>query len=118
MKRFAALALVLASAVALAQTATTSATLAWTAPTANTDGSAISGALTYNVYEGPKAGPFTKVASGLSGGTTTLTSLTAGPCFAVTTVEAASESALSNTVCVLEPDGPSSLTVTLTVTVH
>jgi hypothetical protein len=110
--------LALVAACAIAQTATTSVALGWTAPTQNVDGSAISGALTYNLYQGPKAGPFTKVGSGLAAVSTTVTSLAAGACFAVTAVETTgSESALSNTACALQSAAPSGMSVVVTVTV-
>jgi hypothetical protein len=106
---------------ASAQTASTSVTLSWTAPTKNTDGSAITGTLTYNLYQGPAAGPFVKVASNITGTSDVVTSLSAGNCFAVTAVETGSatstESALSNTSCDIVPGSPSGLTITVTVTV-
>ena len=77
----------------------------WSAPTLNTDGSAIVGALTYNVYEGP-AGALVKVAAA----TTAQTLQLAGGfipgltyCFAVTAIEGGVESAQSAQVCVKIP---------------
>jgi hypothetical protein len=117
-----AVVLALVSAVALAQTVATSVNLGWKAPTANTDGSAITGTLTYNLYQGPKAGPFVKAASGLTGTSTVVTSLAAGNCFTLTAVEAqgasTTESAPTATVCALVPNSPpGGLTVTVTLTI-
>lgn len=93
------------------------ATLAWTLPTRNTDGSAIpSGAtLTVTVLEGPSGGPYTVVATGRTGLTYTLAA-TAGPCFEVEAVATGTEvgtSAPSNPAC-LAP-AAASLTATPTV---
>jgi hypothetical protein len=98
---------------------TESASLVWTAPTANTDGSAITATLTYNIYQGP-SGALVKVQSAVSGTTATVTSgLTAGSvqCFAVTAIENGVESAQSNSACVTipspSPAAPTNLTITL-----
>jgi hypothetical protein len=116
-----ALLFVLGVHAAFAQTVTTKVNLSWTAPTANTDGSAITGALTYNVYQGPKAGPFVAIATGATGTTTTVTTLASGNCFSVVAQEATgstsfTDSAPSNTQCVPVPNAPGSVTVTVTVT--
>ena len=114
----------LLSAAASAQTASTTVSVGWAAPTANTDGSTIASCvLSYNLYQGAKGGTFTKVASGLTAVSTTVTSLAAGNCFAITAVEAQSgggsiESALSPTVCALQADSPTGLSVSVTITVH
>jgi hypothetical protein len=106
---------------ASAQTTSTSVTVGWIAPTKNTDGSAITGTLTYNLYQGPPAGPFVKVASGIAGTSDVVTSLSEGNCFAITAVETGTassvESALSSTACATIPGSPSGLTITVTVTV-
>jgi hypothetical protein len=107
--------------MASAQTVTQSIQLGWTAPTKNTDGSAITGALTYTLFQGPSAGPFVQVATGLTGITTTVTSATAGNCFALAAVEAQgatiTASALSPTVCALIPSSPNGVTISVTITV-
>ena len=107
---------------ARAQSVSTAVNLGWTAPTANTDGSKITGTLAYNVYQGPSAGPFVKALTGLTGTSATITSLAAGTCFAVSAVETlgktSTESALTTTACAIVPDSPpGGLTVTITLTV-
>jgi hypothetical protein len=127
MKRLLILAaLSLLAGVAHAQAATpppavsTSVGLNWTAPTANTDASAIIGTLTYNLYQGPKAGPFAKVASGITGTTTIVTSLSAGTCFWLSAVEAitassTAESVPTGPVCATQPGSPGGLSISVTV---
>ncbi len=111
----------LAAACASAQTVTTTINLSWVAPTANTDGSAITGPLTYTLYQGPKAGPFTQAAAGLSGTTTVVTSTAAGTCFALAASEVQGSSTVSSTlsptVCALQPDAPTSLAVSVSILV-
>jgi hypothetical protein len=111
--------LILSSLFATAAFAATpaSASLAWTAPAANVDGTAITGAITYNIYQG-LTGALVKVQSGVTGVTATITTgLTAGTsqCFAVTAVVAGVESAQSTQACAAipakTPSAPSSLTV-------
>ena len=96
------------------------AVLAWTGPTLNTDGSAITGAITYNVYQGA-TGAETLAQSGLSTATATVTSgLTVGSnvCFVVTAVVAGVESARSNEGCKLitapQPNAPTTIIITFT----
>lgn len=108
--------LALTAACATAQTVTSTNTLSWVAPTTNVDGSAITGSIAYNVYQGAKGGTFAKTASALTGTSTTVTT-TAGTCFAVTTVAEGSESAPSATACLLQPSGPTSTSVSVTITV-
>lgn len=130
-KIFCIVALSLLAAVAQAQaappaavpTATVAVNINWTAPTLNTDGSTITGALTYNLYQGPKAGPFVKVGNGLAGSTTTVTSLAGGPCFQVTAVEALTPSGTAESlpvgpVCSIQPASPGAATISVTVTLH
>lgn len=139
MKKILTLLLALAfGSVALAQSTGTNvnkavgqqATLSWTAPTTNTDGSAISGALTYNVYScpagtvaGSAASACTQVAMGLATTTYTTAAFTVAGTFnyAVTAVETPSgasgmESALSNLVTALvtapvPPNPPAGVTI-------
>jgi hypothetical protein len=112
MRKFIFFAALLASFQAFAATATVS----WSAPSTNTDGSAISGALTYNVYQNA-----VKVQSGVAGTSATVTSgLTAGStqCFTVSAIESGVEGAQSLPACVtlqaLTPNAPALPTVTIT----
>lgn len=92
--------LLLASSVVVAAP---QAVLTWTAPTTNTDGTPITGTLTYNVYQGAKgAEGATPVQSGLSALTVTITAgLVDGSttCWQVTAVEGGQESVKSNEAC-------------------
>lgn len=106
---------------ALAQAAGPSATVTWTAPTTNTNGTPVS-TLTYNLYQG-LSGALAKVQSGIA--TTTLvvtTGLTVGTtqCFAVTAVEGGVESAQSNVACSMialpTPGAPSQVVIVITGT--
>jgi hypothetical protein len=96
------------------------AALSWTAPTTNTDGSAITVPLTYNIYQG-LSGSLTKVQSGLSTVTVVITAgLTPGTtqCFAVTAIAAGQESAQSSPACAAipfaVPGSPGQVTVVVT----
>ena len=110
-------ALLLLAGVANAQAAN-QAVLTWTAPTLNTDGTTITAALTYNVYQGAK-GSTTKASAstGLPGLTTTIFSgLLPGTtvCFEVTAVAGGQESAHSGEVCKTFPASvPSAPTLTV-----
>lgn len=104
-------------ATANAQTART-ATITFTAPTTRTDGSAITGALSYEVWQGLKGGTKTKVSTITTSATTINTGLVGGReyCWHVVAVEAGGGSSVpSNEACkafaVSEPN-----TVTITVT--
>lgn len=96
-----------------------SASLSWTAPTANTDGSAITGSLTYNIYQGASGAlGATPVQTGITTTSATITAgLSAGAtvCFAVTAVEGGVESAQSAQACKTFPKpvpvSPTGLTV-------
>lgn len=118
---FVIFALAALSTLAFAQTVTQNIVLGWTAPTKNTDGSAISGALTYTLFQGPANGPFVQVATGLTGTTTTVTSASAGNCFTLAATEAqgatSTTSAPSPTVCALIPGSPSGVTISVTISV-
>lgn len=105
------------------QAAGPTATLTWVPPTTNTDGSPITGTLTYNIYEGQGASVSTCTVgstpsqTGLSGTTVTIsTGLQDGTtaCFAVTAVEGGVESAKSNTATKTFPPA-TPLAPTLTV---
>jgi hypothetical protein len=96
------------------------AVLSWTAPTTNTDGSAITGALTYNLYRGTSATVLTKMTT-VTGLTFTDHAGSASPVtyfYAVSAVEAGQESKESNTVTVtlaaatLTPSAPTNVTLT------
>jgi hypothetical protein len=101
MRRIAGL-FILGLVASVAVAAGVSSVLTWTAPTANTDSTAISGTLTYNVYSGPTAG--TLAATPVQTGLTVTTGTVPGAagttqCFAVTAVEGGQESAQSNVSC-------------------
>lgn len=94
-------------------------TLTWIAPTKNADGSAISGAVTYNLYSLVGANPVLLL-GGITGTTTVRSNLSIGtPCYAVTSVVAGIESAnLSNTASVKvvsTPLPPTGVTCTLNI---
>lgn len=101
----------LLSPVALAQTLTA----AWTAPTANTDGTPITAPVTYNLYSGAK-GAEVKTQSALTATTITVAA-TPGTqlCVRVTAVVNALESAQSAEACGTRafstPAAPASLTL-------
>jgi hypothetical protein len=95
------------------------ASLSWTAPTTNADGSAIAATITYNIYQG-LTGALAKVQSGVSTLAATITAgLTPGTtqCFAVTAVANGVESPQSNTACAAvsfpTPGSPSQITVVI-----
>lgn len=106
------------SCVTGAQNIAPVATLTFTPPTTNTDGTAISGPLTFNLYQGTAAGAEIKTQSGittspdvinagLKGGTTYYFELTA-----VDTV--GNESAKSNEGCkAMAPSVPNAFVITL-----
>jgi hypothetical protein len=85
---------------ASAQSTPNTAILTWLAPTLNTDGTAIAGPITYNVYQTPcgAASGGTKIASNLTALTYTETGFADGAteCFNITAVAAGQESAYSN----------------------
>lgn len=116
MKRLWFLALILISPAAFAQAST--ATVSWTAPTKNTDGSAITATITYNLYQGVQGSTLTKVQSNLATNSATVTAaLTPGTtqCFTVTAVTNGVESAQSLSACTAiafpTPGAPSQITV-------
>lgn len=95
------------------------ATLSFTAPTTNTDGTAIAAPVTYEVFEGSASGKETLAAKGLAGSPITVnTGLTDGTTayFYVVVVDAnGNPSAQSNEVCKAFPAGvPKSVTITIT----
>ena len=114
-----AAALLFLSPFALATTAPTcvlgksgiapTATVTFTAPTTNTDGTPITGALTYDLFQGTASGAEKEVASGLSKSPITVnTGLTDGATFYwyIEAVNSAGNaSAPSNEVCVTFPAG-------------
>lgn len=96
------------------------ASLTWTAPTTRTDGSALSGAVTYKVYRGTSAAAVASATTpiGTATGTTyTDASAPSGTQFyAVATVDASgAESVKSNAVSVVIPVAPPSPPTGLTV---
>jgi hypothetical protein len=116
------LALILTCVAVGAHAVASGASLTWTAPTANTDGTPIAGALTYNIYQGATAATLTKVASGLTSTTGAVTAgLTAGTTqyFAVTAVANGMESAQTPVAALAipfpTPNAPTSLACTMQV---
>ena len=111
-------------AAAAGPTVSETVNVAWTAPTTNTDGSAISGTLAYNVYGAASASAttWTKVVSGATASPSSFTAPAGDTCFAVTAVETEGgspvESAPSAPACLLIPNAPGSIKVTVTVTVQ
>lgn len=112
MKRLLPFALLLLTAVAVAASLTAS----WTAPTQNTDGTAITAPLTYNLYTGAK-GAEVKTQANLTATQATIAGLTAGAqtCATVTAVANGVESAQSAEVCATPafptPNPPTNLLV-------
>lgn len=95
-----------------------SATLTFTAPTLNTDGTAVATPLTYTLFEGTTSGGEKQVATGLTGSPVTVTTgLVAGTTyyFTITVTDAnGSVSAQSNEVCKALPKSvPGSVTITI-----
>lgn len=127
--RIAAVAALMSAMAAHAQTTTPVAgptvKLKWSAPTANTAGAALTGATTYNLYQGAcnSNATFAKIQSGIAGTSAVVsTGVTPGGTygFRVTAVNAGAESAQSATVCasvavstpvVVPPSAPTGLTV-------
>jgi hypothetical protein len=100
-------------------------TARWTAPTTNTDGSAITQTLNYNLYQAACGSALVKVQSGIAGLTTTITKgMIPGTtqCFALTALntttgmESAQTSQVQVTVPQPTPNAPGGLTVTLATT--
>ncbi len=102
-------------------------TISFTPPTANVDGTAVAGPLSYNLYLGTTAGSEVKAASGLKGNPIVVNSATLGAAatalksnttayIRLTVVDAnGAESALSNEVC---KTFPASVPGTVTITVQ
>lgn len=93
------------------------ATLTFTPPTTNTDGTPVNGPLTYNLYEGTTTA-VTKVQSGITSSPDVVKSGLKGGAtyyFGLTAVDASgNESALSNLACkTMAPSVPNSFTVTV-----
>lgn len=94
------------AAATAATVAPPQAAVSWVAPTLNTDGTAISGPITYNVYQG-LTGALVKVLSNLTTTSTVITTgLTPGSsqCFAVSAVVNGAESAQSAFMCATIPN--------------
>lgn len=95
------------------------ASLTWTAPTLNTDGTSISGSLTYNIYRGTSVTTLTKLASSSTLSYTDATAPIGTNYYAVTAVNSAgSESAksaiVSKVIAAPVPAAPTGLTVSST----
>ena len=109
---------ILVSWINVAHAQSASVSIRWTAPTAHTDGSAITASLTYNVYSGAKGAPKTKLGSTTAGATTFTASTTIGSCFAVTAVESGvGESAQSDELCTSAPPNKPTGVTLVTVTI-
>lgn len=112
---------VLAVSTAHAQTPRT-ATITFIAPTQHTDNSAITGALSYDVYQGLKGGSKSKVGT-INGTSTTISSGLLGGkeyCFAIVVIEAgvSTPSVMSadtaNSCKAFDQSGPNTVTITVT----
>lgn len=117
MKRLLLAALLLVVFPALAQTPR-QATITFTAPTQRTDNSSITGALSYEVWQGLKGGAKTKVGTITTTNTTVTTGLAGGSeyCWHVVAVEAGntSPSAASNEACkAFSLSAPNTVTITV-----
>ena len=93
------------------------ATLTFTPPTTNTDGTPVNGPLTYNLYEGTTTA-VTKVQTGITGSPEVVNSGLKGGAtyyFGLTAVDAnGNESALSNLACkTMAPSVPNSFVITI-----
>ncbi len=90
-------------------------TITWTAPKTNVDGTAISGAITYQVYAGVGSGKEVKIGTPVSAASYVLTPLPApgsNECVQVTAIANGVESARSVEACATVPfPAPSSPTV-------
>lgn len=131
MRRYLASLLVLAFAVTFAalpahSQIAPSVTIKWTPPTQDTSGKALTGAITYNVYQYAQGTNPVKVKIGQAPPNATITTgLTAGTtqCFTVTAVVATIESDQSNEACLPvplptppTPKSPTTVTVVITTT--
>lgn len=108
-----------AACVAGAKGVAPTASLSFTAPTLNTDGTAVALPLTYNVYQSATSGAEVKVASGAKGAPIVInTAITSNTTFywKITAVDANGvESAQSNEVCKAFPAAvPGTVTITIT----
>jgi hypothetical protein len=115
---FLALIAAFCATAAYAQAART-ATITFTAPTTRTDGSTITGALSYEVWQGLKGG--TKAKASTVNATSTTINITTGLqggreyCWHIVAVEAGVASAPSNEACkAFEQSPPNTVTITVT----
>jgi hypothetical protein len=119
MKNLVAALLLVFACAASAQTASRTATITFTAPTTRTDGSAITGTMSYQVWQGLKGG--TKALAGTINNTTATitTGLQGGReyCWHVVAIESGNsvQSVPSNEACkAFELSGPNTVTITVT----
>lgn len=127
------LAVLALSVPAFSQTVTQQATVSVTPVTLNTDGSPVKTPVSYDLYNGPKAGPFVLLQNvanvtcpvGFTPPTgevclTPVTISATNNCFTVVTVDGNGNKApqVSNVACFTQPAGASGLTITVIVTVH
>ncbi len=118
MKRLAIVLVALVLPFLAAAQAAPTATLSWTPPTTYTDGTAITQAITYNVYQGASALSLTKVASGVTTLTQTITTgLLDGVTYfwSITAVVGGVESAQAAPVSKTFPAGTPSTVINLQV---
>lgn len=106
------------SCVAGAQGIAPVATLTFTPPTSNTDGTPVNGPLTFNLYEGTSSGTETKVQGGITTSPEVINSGLKGGAtyyFELTAVDSAgSESARSNEACkTMASPVPNSFSITI-----
>ncbi len=107
--------------IAAAAWASPTASLSWTAPTLNSDGSTITATLTYNVYQAAQGSTLVKVQSALANtGVLISAGLTPGTtqCFAVTAVANGQEGAQSATACAAIPFQTPGVPTQITVVVR
>lgn len=91
-------------------------TITWAAPTKNTDGTAFTGPITYNVYRWATGGAVTKISSLQTGLTFTDSSPPPSPCYLVSAVQSATAESLPGSTCVgPTPGSPGSVTVTISL---
>lgn len=118
-KTLIALLTTLAIGGAQAQAAAPTVTITWSAPTANTDGTALTGALTYQLYVGTKGAEVKYKTPVTSPPYVLVPTPSAGSqvCAQVTATASAVESAPSAEVCTQipqsTPNAPSNVTITL-----
>lgn len=91
-------------------------TITWTAPTKNTDGTALTGPITYNVYRWATGGAVTKISTLQTGLSFTDSSPPPSPCYLVSAVQSSVAESLPGSACVgPTPGSPGGVTVTINI---